>query len=73
MNQVTIAVQESEELSYHDTNKLEKVVQHAYEVTNDYLTEILHKKYFLLEHCHALKQYLLLGQVHCILFRLYSI
>lgn len=56
------SVVSDEELGFSDLDKLETVITQASTVTNKYLINILMKKYQLLDHCRALKQYLLLGQ-----------
>ncbi|KAG1703735.1 hypothetical protein DVH05_006750 [Phytophthora capsici] len=47
---------------FAELKRLEKVIENVSNSTNEYLIRTLTEKYRLLDHCQALKRYLLLGQ-----------
>nr|CCA14880.1 gammatubulin complex component putative [Albugo laibachii Nc14] len=47
---------------FAEVSRLEKMIYRVSLVTNEYLTRLLVHKFHLLEHCQALKSYMLLGQ-----------
>ena len=49
-------------LQYGELKKLEFSIDRAYKATTDHLIHLLLSKYKLMEHLHALKRYILLGQ-----------
>ena len=54
---------EGEGFDLAELKRLEKVIENVSNSTNEYLIRTLMEKYRLLDHCQALKRYLLLGQV----------
>ena len=52
-----------EGFNFAELKCLEKVIGNVSNSTNEYLIRTLMEKYRLLDHCQALKRYLLLGQV----------
>lgn len=48
---------------FAELKNLEVMIEKVSKTTNEYLIHTLNTKYHLLEHCRALKRYLLLGQV----------
>ncbi|CAH0479678.1 unnamed protein product [Peronospora belbahrii] len=53
---------ERERFHFAELKRLERVIEKVSNSTNEYLIRTLMKKYRLLDHCQALKRYLLLGQ-----------
>lgn len=59
----SVAPVETKISQFVEVLRLEKMICKVSVVTNDYLTRLLMHKFHLLEHCQALKSYMLLGQV----------
>ncbi|KAE9026642.1 Gamma-tubulin complex component 3 [Phytophthora fragariae] len=53
---------EDEGANFAELKRLEKMIENVSNSTNEYLIRTLMEKYRLLDHCQALKRYLLLGQ-----------
>ncbi|CCI48015.1 unnamed protein product [Albugo candida] len=58
----SVAPVETKISQFVEVLRLEKMICKVSVVTNDYLTRLLMHKFHLLEHCQALKSYMLLGQ-----------
>lgn len=56
---------EDEAANFAELKRLETMIENVSNSTNEYLIRTLMEKYRLLDHCQALKRYLLLGQVRC--------
>lgn len=60
---------EDDGVQFAELLNLEIMIEKVSATTNEYLIRTLNDKYHLLDHCRALKRYLLLGQVrvsaHC--------
>jgi gamma-tubulin complex component 3 len=55
-------VRDRQTFEYGDTELVEKSIQVAYKETSKQLLRLLLDKYELMDHLHAIKRYLLLGQ-----------
>lgn len=54
---------EDDGVHFAELLNLEIMIEKVSTTTNEYLIRTLNEKYHLLDHCRALKRYLLLGQV----------
>jgi gamma-tubulin complex component 3 len=59
-----IAIETQDDMAnFAELKRLETLIENVSNSTNEYLIRTLVEKFRLLDHCQALKRYLLLGQV----------